>query len=56
MTNNERVFNKLFESIVGDINFWMENGYSFKQSFKIALSNSCAGPSVINAVKKEFGK
>lgn len=56
MTNNERVFNKLFNDKIEDITFWMKNGYSFEDAFEVVMSQSVAGPKVKDAIIKHFTK
>ena len=56
MTNNERVFNKLFSDKVSDINFWISNGYSFKDAYKIVMTESVAGPKIKEAIIKHSRK
>ena len=56
MTNNERVFNKLFNDKVSDINFWISNGYSFEDAYEIVMSESVAGPKIKEAIIKHFSK
>ncbi len=54
MTNNERVFNKLFNDKVSDIKFWINNGYSFEDAFEIVMSESVAGKKVKEAILNYF--
>ena len=54
MTNNERVFNKLFNDKVSDIKFWIKNGYSFEDAFEIVMSESVAGKKVKEAILNYF--
>lgn len=56
MTNNERVFNKLFNDKIETITFWMNNGYSFKDAFEVVMSQSVSGPKVKDAIIKHFTK
>tara|TARA_Y100000592_G_scaffold94382_1_gene159062 strand:- start:1309 stop:1509 length:201 start_codon:yes stop_codon:yes gene_type:complete len=56
MTNNQRVFNKLFNDKVSDINFWISNGYSFEDAYEIVMSESVAGPKIKEAIIKHFSK
>lgn len=54
MTNNERVFNKLFNDKVADIKFWLKNGYSFNDAYEIVMNESVAGKKVRDAIKNYF--
>jgi hypothetical protein len=56
MNNNQRAFRHFFNIIKHDVQWWMNNGYSFDDAFAIATENTIAGKVVLDAVRAHFAK